>query len=297
MLLSILIAIGACAILAFSILLFSPLRLSFAGSFTEQERGFELFFSWLHPSVLRCVLDGNKRSYSIIVLGRFRLFSSEEDQIPETASVMGTGGTERVPHDGPVMEKPAPPGKGEETHDHVSKGPTEQEKPRRKQKRESVDKDKKEKDDGDSGREAGGLFGFLRRPRVRKVMVFLRDAWWRDKIIRWLKASIVRFFHIVSVTRFRLHVKLGLSDPCQVGRAYGYYIAVKNALMDTGTRARNSRKEISFEPVFNQEIADADGSIEISSSVARICLPVVLAVVTFPYFHTLILYFRTRRIK
>jgi hypothetical protein len=293
MLLSILIAIGAGAVLAFALLLCAPLRLSFAGSYTGQARGSELLLSWLHPSVLRCVFDGKKRSFSIIALGRFRVFSPEEDREQKTAPAPGTGGADRLPDDEPVMGKSTPPGGREKTHDHVSKGPPpKQEKSHQKQRRELVDKDKKEKDDA-----GPGLFGFWKRPAVRRVMVFLRDAWWRNKIIRWLRASVIRFFHIVSVTQFRLHVRLGLGDPAALGRAFGYYIAVKNALTDTGARARNSCKEILFEPVFDREIAEADARIEISSSVARLCLPVVLAAVTFPYFHTLILYLRARRLK
>jgi hypothetical protein len=299
MLLSIVLVLCFIAAVAFGVLLFAPIKLSCSGSYTGSARQAAFYLFWLHPGVLRCDFNGKKRSISIMVLGRYRLFSSEEDQAPEAAPAPGTGGADQFAHEKPVIERPAPPDGNEKSYDHRSSGPAPKQKKSKKPPEGSVDKQKKEKANDDSGRETKGLFGFLQDPVVRRVKVFLVDAKWRYKIFRWLRTSVVRFFHIVSVPCFRLHVKLGLSDPSDAGRAFGYYIALKSVIMDTGVNAGRLRhqRELVFEPVFNRELIEADGRVEISSSIARLCLPVVLAVVTFPFLHTFILYWRARKIK
>jgi Protein of unknown function (DUF2953) len=297
MLLSAILALCIFAALAFGVFIFAPVKISCSGSYTESEHDAAFYLSWFHPSVLRCDVNGQKRTFSIIALGRYRLFSSTQDETPKKAPDKGNGGADQVPRQEPVVEKSAPFDEREKSYGHSSAGPIpRQEKPREEPRAETVDKEKaKEKKlDDESGRRRKGVFGFLKEPAVLRVKIFLLNARWRRRILGWLRASAVRFFHIVSVSCFKIHVKLGLGDPSQTGKAFGYYIAAKYAFAGTG---RNSRKEILFEPVFDREITEADGRIEISSSIARLCLPVVLAVLTFPYVHTLILLLRARKIR
>jgi hypothetical protein len=295
MLLSIILALGICMVLACGVLLLSPVRLSCSGESAGPENRFSLFLSWMHPSVLRCEIDPEKQLFTVIALGRYRLYSSEAGDEPYAAqSAPRTGGEARQPkgrEEKPAIEKSTPPDQGRETLHHDSKEQKSQEREasRAKQEKTHVDKDEKQSED----KKEKGLFGFLRKPAVLRVMVFLRNTRWRNKILRWLKGSVLRFFHIVSVTRFRFSLRLGLSDPGQLGIAYGYFIAAKHALTD----GKNSHREIIFEPVFDREIAEAQGAIEISSSLARLCLPFVLALVTFPFVHTLLLYLKARRIR
>jgi hypothetical protein len=295
MLLSILLSLFIFAAVIFAVFLFAPIRLSCSGSYSESSQHAVFFVCWFHPNVLRCDINGKTKSFSLVALGRFRLFSSEEEKVPENPPGSSSSSTERFPDEKPVIEKSTPAGGREETYSHKSPQPDAgAEKSREKPKEKPVDKEKKEKPGEETGGETRRMFGFLQRPAVKRVRIFISDANWRNKIFRWLQASVVRFFHIVSVTCFRLHVKLGFSDPSDAGKAFGYYIAAKNALMDTG--GRRSHTEIIFEPVFDREMIEADGRLEISSSIARLCLPVVLAVLTFPVLHTLILYWKARRI-
>ena len=289
MLLSIFLAIVICGALVFAGFFFAPLKLSLSGTFKESARHFTSYLSWFHPAVLRCDIDGGKRSFSIIVFGRFRLFSSEDDaspyptgydETPGPVPVTGKQNKARLrPEEQAVVEKPPVPDEADGQKAAHAAGPS--------------DSGKSTVSGKSSAKEKKKFFGFMHSQPVQRTLVIVRDASWRRKIFRWLIASIARFFHIVSVSRFKLYVRLGLSDPSRTGQAYGFFVAAKNALADNG----NSRKEILFEPVFDSEIAEADGEIEISSSLARLCLPLVLAVATFPFLHTLMVYLRVKRIK
>lgn len=295
MLLSIFLAIVICGALVFTGFLFAPLKLSLSGTFTESARHFTSYLSWFHPAVLRCDIDGGKRSFSIIFFGRFRLFSSGEDETPGPVPVAGKQNGARLrPEEQSVVEKPRVPDEYQKSFEHDSnKQRAEADGQKTAHTAGPSDPGKSTVSGKGSAKEKKKFFGFMRSKPAKRALVIFRAASWRRTIFRWLIASVVRFFHIVSVSRFKLYVKLGLSDPGQTGQAYGFFIAMKNALADTG----NSRKEILFEPVFNSEVAEAEGAIEISSSLARLCLPLVLAVVTFPFLHTLMVYLRVKRIK
>jgi hypothetical protein len=296
MLLSILLAIVICGTLVFAGFLLAPLKLSLSGTFTESARHFTSYLSWLHPAVLRCDIDGGKRSFSIIVLGRFRLFSSEDDETPGPVPP-GTGtrnGARLRPEEQTVVEKPRVPDEYQKSFEHDSNTQRAAAGGQKTAHAAGPSASGKSTAPGKgSAKEKKKVFGFIRSKPAKRALVIFRAASWRRKIFRWLIASIARFFHLVSVSRFRVHIRLGLDDPGRTGIAYGCYIAAKTALADNG----NSRKEISFEPVFNAEIAEADGAIEISSSLARLCLPLFLAVATFPFLHTVMVYLRVKRIK
>jgi hypothetical protein len=290
MLLSIFLAIVICGALVFASFLFAPLTLSLSGSFKESARHFTSYVSWFHPAVFRCDVNGRKRSFSIIVFGRFKLFSSENDETPGPVP-----GTRLRPEKHEKVEKPSIPSRQQKPFEHVLKDPGPHAAECAEDTRTEGPSGKKKHDDPAKGfaKEKKNVFGFMHSLPVKRARVIFSAASWRRKIFHWLIASIARFFHIVSVSRFKLYVKLGLSDPSATGQAYGFFVGAKNALAESGT----VRMEILFEPVFNEEVAEADGTIEISSSLARLCLPIVLAVATFPFLHTLMVYLRLKRIK
>jgi hypothetical protein len=296
-------ALVICIALVFAIILLSPLTLSLSGSFRESARHFTSYLSWFHPVVCRCVIDGKKRSFSIIVFGRFRLFSSHEDEEPGPVPVSGKrGGDNLRPEEKAAVEKSDKIDEKEKTFGHASnKGGFDAGKYEDTKTAGLGNADAKEnKEHGTAfAKEKKKMFGFMDSQPVQRTMVVIRAAALRRKLFHWFVASVARFFHIVSVSRFRLHVRLGLNDPSTTGQAFGFYIAAKNALAAAGNsrKARKARKEIMFEPVFDSEIAEADGTIEISTSLARLCLPVVLTIATFPFLHTLMVYWKVKRVK
>jgi hypothetical protein len=118
MLLSIFLAIVICGALVFASFLFAPLTLSLSGSFKESARHFTSYVSWFHPAVFRCDVNGRKRSFSIIVFGRFKLFSSENDETPGPVP-----GTRLRPEKHEKVEKPSIPSRQQKPFEHVLKDP------------------------------------------------------------------------------------------------------------------------------------------------------------------------------
>jgi hypothetical protein len=286
---SVILAIAICIIVLFIVLFFAPITLSCSGSYSETSHRISLLFSWFHPGVLRCAMDETNHSFSIVACNRFKLFSSEEDETPRVEPVFGKGSGKRGQQEKPVMEKSSSPQEKKQEYDHVPPAiKPEPEKTAGKQGGEHVDNKEQAR------KKKKKLFGFIApSPQVKRVLVFLRDSSWRAKIFRWLCSSFVRFLHIVSLSRYRLRIKAGLDDPGKTGEAFGYYIAFKHVLFTTG----NPRKEIVFEPDFTHEVLETEGELEIATSVARLCLPVILAIITFPFIHSFILYRRAKRIK
>ena len=128
---------------------------------------------------------------------------------------------------------------------------------------------------------------------LKQLMVFLKDSFFRAKILRWLGKTVKAIFRAISLRRITARVKAGLLDPSLTGVAYGYFFGLKSMI----SSEKSSCKEILFEPVFDNEPFAAEGEIEVSSSIGRLCLPVVFAVLTFPYLHAFILYRRAKKIK
>ena len=122
-------------------------------------------------------------------------------------------------------------------------------------------------------------------------MVFWKDSSWRAKIVRWLRRSLPRFFHLLSIRDLSLQVRLGLSDPGETGALYGYFLGASGALADQ----RNKNRRLVFDPVFERECLEAEGGLRISTSLFRLCIPLIFALLTFPYLHTFLLFRRARR--
>jgi len=295
MFLTIVVVLGALASCAFGILLLAPVHILLSGTCDETESRPVFYLSWFHPLVLRCDLGGKSQLFSTIALNRFHLFASGKDMPPQSDSSSDGATPDYSQEETPNIQKSA----GPQTEERASFGhrtPDTKQRPEEtgdKPKTERIDKSPEPAPQGQGEKPKKRIFGFLDSPPLKRVLVFLRSASWRRKILRWLQSSIARFFHIVSVSQFRLSIRFGLSDPGQTGQAYGYFIAAKYALLGSA----NSKKEILVEPVFDQELMEVTYKIRILTSFARLCLPVILAVMTFPYIHTLALYLQVRRIK
>ncbi|HUI92290.1 MAG TPA: DUF2953 domain-containing protein [Chitinivibrionales bacterium] len=252
-----------------SIILFPPITIACSGSVKESSAAVaEVSGWWLHPKLLRCVFDFRKKAIIVLLLGRFRIFSSDSRKPPEE------------------KEPPEPHPKMEEKKPSVSH----EEKPR------SI---VQEHPHGEKIEEEEGAAEKGKRPfsdkliPLKKAWVFLGDSSFRYKVLRWL---LKLFLSLVGAVSFRIvsaRVKAGLFDPALTGKAYGYFTGLRYALITE----KSSCKEILFEPVFNDEPFSAEGGVALSSSMARLCLPIVFAVLTFPYLHAFILYRRSKKIK
>lgn len=124
-----------------------------------------------------------------------------------------------------------------------------------------------------------------------RYLFFLRNSAWRNKILRWTARVVRTLFGIVKFERFRLSIRAGVEDPMVMGIIAGVYQAAAYGL---------TIKEpylISFEPVFMTDCIECCGGLRISTSLWRLCFPVVVAIATFPALHTLWLVWRSRQMQ
>jgi hypothetical protein len=117
---------------------------------------------------------------------------------------------------------------------------------------------------------------------LRKALFFLCRESWRHKIGRWLGRTVSPLFHLFVIHRIRIHVRAGFMEPSVTGKIYGYWMGVSHAL-----RNRKMKKnKMVFEPAFNNECLEIEALLHVRTSLLRFMIPVVIMVVTFPYFST-----------
>lgn len=145
-----------------------------------------------------------------------------------------------------------------------------------------------------AGETRRGLIGRLRdwieRVKAHPAVFFLRQHSWRSKVLRWLTHSLVRFFRIVGLDHLFVRVRANLEDPALTGQVYGYVVGLRRAL--SGGRTNVS---VRFEPVFDRECLEGEGSVGLRTSLLRLLAPVIAAVLTFPYVSTFLVWRRLKR--
>ncbi len=216
---------------------------------------------WLHPWILKGVLDNKDKTFRIIAFGVHRLYVHGAQAVspPQRQKKPGAG-DHPAAHEEPLDEpKEAPSGP------HAPAA--------REQK-------------------AGEKPGRPRFVQVKRLWVYLGNDSFRGKLIRWLGRTLRFLFRICSVGHIRVRVRMGFDDPAATGTAYGCYIGLRNMLAD----GRRPRCNIVYEPAFAGEPFEAQGEAAIETSVARLCLPVMVALGTFPYLSAFLLYRTARKI-
>lgn len=185
---------------------------------------------------------------------------------PETVS------SEPLLREAPVSEVPAAKRSQKEQSESKSEGPAVEFETREKISKEKV-----------------SFFDTIRRNRV---LFFIRCRGWRQKIIRWFFRLMRSVLQILVIKRFELAIKAGIEDPVLVGKAYGIFQAICY-----GAGLQGNRYKISFEPVFMSNYLEMRGKVGIKSSVGRLLMPAFVALFSFPYLSTLILWWRSRKLK
>jgi hypothetical protein len=292
MVVTILLILLVVLLAVFAIILLAPIAVSCSGAIKESSVSGEILGWWLHPNVLRLVFDPKKKVVFVFGCGRFRIFSSEsrESQKEKEPAVPQEDSS------GDQKKEPRPVPQPQEQQERASVSSRElphrtPEEPPKAVKHEETPKDKKQGDAKDSAEIGKPSFSEKLVP-LKKAMVFLKDPSFRAKIFWWLKRAIAAVFRAVSMRIVAVRVKAGLFDPSLTGAAYGYFTGLQYMV----STEKSFLREIQFEPVFNDEPFSAEGRVELSSSIVRLCLPVVFAVLTFPYLHAYILYRRAKKI-
>jgi hypothetical protein len=278
-------------LLLLAIVFFAPVTVSCSGSLTEAGPAAEILGWWLHPNVLKCVVDIKQKAFSVVAFGKFRIFSSGAGELPEEKvpaappeDVSVEGKPEPLPE--PQQQQQQRPSFSAEEPPHYSTAEQSE-----AEKHEETSEQQDHVDAEGSIEEEKVPYSEKMIP-MKKAWLFIKDSFFRGKVLRWLKRFLLALPRILKVNCCSIRLKSGFSDPAITGAVYGYYIGLKNMI----SSEKQPRSEMLFEPVFNDEPFTAEARIEISTSIARLCLPVVFAVLTFPYLHAYLLYRRSKKI-
>jgi hypothetical protein len=104
----------------------------------------------------------------------------------------------------------------------------------------------------------------------------------RRKLSRWLKRSLRCALRLASMEKFKLRAKIGLRNPATLGKAYGYFSAVKSALA-----LQKSSFDLSMEPAFTERCFDVDSELTIKTTLSTIVWQLAVIAATCPYLRIL----------
>jgi hypothetical protein len=238
--------------------------LTVTAEFTVSEVGCNgaLRMQWLHPLFARCRFDIGQRQLDATILG-WRHSFTRKNTCTKQPSTSHTGNRERPvpPTDAaPLARQQNAADKGEKLH-------------------------MKQRVTG-RGTPAGSTGGWH---RVRTFFLIATDYRVTAKALRWGQRTLRACFSVLRFHCFRLHAKAGTHDPAETGKLYGWYAA-----LDRSCFSRNTNIDVRFEPDFSGEAFECSGDIAVRSSFARVGMPLVVALMTFPY---LTAYFVWRRLR
>lgn len=273
MLLSIIVAVLLLFLALAAVVLFAPIAVSGSATFASGKAQGLVRLSWLHPRVVRCILDIRKGTWEVFAFGmRINTRGKTAAAVSEEKKT-AEGSTEsadlaHTPHAAHADVVPA-----------AKPGPQPSKEEKAAPEKSSVETRTKETTPW--------------MVRVRQLWVFIGDASFRGKVLRWVLGTLRLLLRTCSVARVRVSVKAGFDDPARTGLLYGWYQGVTRILTAPGAQ----RVEIECEPVFTKSTFAANAEAKLATSVARLCLPIIIAVVTFPYLHAYVLYRRARAMK
>ncbi|HMD69105.1 MAG TPA: hypothetical protein VKF42_09530, partial [Chitinivibrionales bacterium] len=227
--------------------------------------------SWLHPRVVRCILDIRKGAPEVFAFG---LRVSTPKKIDGTGQ--GAAAEEEKKNAAAVSVESAAAAHGREP------GPQHSNKETAAPEKSSAEP---------RGKKTAPWI--VRAKRVKQLWVFAGDASFRGKVLRWVLRTLRLLLRTCSIARVRVAAKAGFDDPAKTGLLYGWYTGATRMLSAPGPR----RVELRCEPVFTEATFEANAEAKLATSVARLLVPLVAAMSTFPYLHAYVLYRRARRVE
>jgi hypothetical protein len=284
MVLSILLGAVVAILVGFFIILISPFSFLFQCNYISKLESASVRMFWLHPWVLYGSIEFKKNLLDIRLFNRFIVYSRsfteepggtrpEREENPSAAPLKGETASPKKTTDARTVHETE--STAQQTEHLLSPSPDHE-----KSGVAQPEEDEKKKE---------GLIAKLHSVRerykngsLRKALFFLRQESWRYKILRWLGQSLFSFFHIFVIHHIKMYVRASLPEPSATGKLYGYWTGISHALMNEKIK----KHEIVFEPAFNEECLKVEASLRIQTSLLRFMVPVVIMVMTFPYFST-----------
>ncbi len=136
----------------------------------------------------------------------------------------------------------------------------------------------------------GKMDNLIGRIKKNWIIFFLSHKKWRGKILSWFLRFFKTFRKLVHFEYFKADIRAGVEDPAVLGRIFGYYQAISNAL-----QLSEYEFQLFFEPLFMRNHFEIDGAVKIKSSIGSLLAPLGAAFFTFPYISTFFLWLSYRR--
>jgi hypothetical protein len=267
------IFLGVACLIVMAVL-FARIVVSLCIEHVPERSALSLVIYWMHPSMLRGVIDVRRKALELWLLRRFRIWpapwskktsDSIEPHMPpppssshssstifEQDSFQGDAGSPKgKPHDGGGSRR------RDDEQDDSSEEPLKE--------------------------RAIGALEKMKRSTIMRTFSFILNASWRSKMLRWLKRCVCLLPKLGTYRSTDMQVRAGLGDPALTGRLFGCVTGAYNA----GFPGINNLCIVTFEPVFNEECFFIKGSISLQSSLMRIMKLIACAAMTFPYFSTI----------
>jgi len=114
------------------------------------------------------------------------------------------------------------------------------------------------------------------------------------KAIRWLTRFMKRLLTIIKFDYIAMNIKAGFENPFYTGMSYGAFTGLHHTL----DLEDNRFFMLNFEPSFdNKDSLEFDGAVSIRTYLFRILIPVIEALILFPYVSAFILWRRIKKFK
>lgn len=297
------------------VLLFSVIRCSIESAVHSDRTSFALRTYWVHPLFFEIRFSSEGNVWGVVIFGLLRIPKKTEIVTEEReTSNLAEGKAEGIQQAGDEIITPETErdfsGKsarstplGFTENGQEERAFFEQEMPRRDRdihKRDDFRReDASEKEDErtkvkdiDDKCEKPSQKGFFQKIRENRVLFVLRQERWREKILSWFGRIIRSLLGIIKFENCAVHLRAGGEDHAVTGMIHGCVAGIKHALL----MKRGEGMFIEFEPLFNSGLVfEFRGSLRIRTSIARLIYPAAVALVTFPYISSFILWMRVRK--
>jgi hypothetical protein len=285
-----LIIVGSLAAIA-ALLLFLPIFLRIEFAVSETARSGKVRLYWGHPSVAGLTYEVGAKDFAVKIFGWHPRRSASGESAEESAAASSSiekspfvedekspfakDTTEAELKSAPPVEAPPQPAAPEravpaaavepkrESADRKAPGRPPEREPEPKRAQESSWK------------------------KFKRIFTALNHRPWRKRLFRWAFRVLRSLFRLIRIDHVRLHAKAGMEDPADTGKLYGRLIGLKAGLFSHVKRA-----DLRLEPCFSGPLFEVNGAIGISTSLYRLLAPFGLALTTFPYYKSWVVWRR-----
>ena len=285
-----LIILGSIAAVALAFA-FSPFSLLTEFSVSESKRSGTVHFRWLHPRIARYTFDIESRTAALHVLGWTRRISDaaareESPSVPAAETARSPAAPQEAP--APEGERAPEPHRAEPVRGEVEQpvyGCAAKESPSAERR---VPKARRTKEKAQKERPQRS--GIRSWQALKRTLSILNNRPWYSKLFHWGMRTLRVCVRLIRFDHLRLHATAGLHDPAEMGKIYGWYTALNHCLL-----ARQKHIDLRLEPRFSEAVLEVKGSIGFTTSLFRLLAPMLVALLTFPYLSTWVIWRRLKK--